>query len=163
MARTLTVNTNSYLLRRYSPMFKLAAADSTLFLSDFRDSHVIIRFLEKIRISSEHFCEGTPCWDWMAYIHPVTGYGQFKVNGEAFWNGSPCWDWTGAVHHSSGTGLITVDGKTVFVPPVAYEYFIGQLPEGYKAIAGCQRPRRRAAPEGQTTTPGPGWRRRASD
>lgn len=61
-------------------MFKLAA-DSTSSLSKFTDSHIIHRFLEKIRVSTEHFYEGTPCWDWVAYIHPVTGYGQFKIDG----------------------------------------------------------------------------------
>jgi hypothetical protein len=254
-------------------MFKLATADSTLSLSDFTDSHIIFRFLEKVRVSTEHFYEDTPCWDWVAYIHPVTGYGQFKINGanggphqfayhffngplpdglepdhlcnrraccsplhleavthqenmrrseqrknktecnhghpwieanilenaegkkrcricsilhvcrcvnpgkdvsqkeakllhyllehgtlppverlpiirllekiivsEQFqWNGSPCWDWSGAVHQNSGCGVMRSETKSVFVPVVAYEYFIGQLPDGHTARAECGR------------------------
>ena len=67
-----------------------------------------IRFIQKIEVSETQFHEGTPCWIWQAYIHPVTGYGQFRYN-----------DRLSNPHR------------------FAYEYFVGTIPEGEEIDHKC--------------------------
>lgn len=41
----------------------------------------VLRWLEKIRVSESRFYAGSPCWEWVGCIHPITRYGQFKYDG----------------------------------------------------------------------------------
>ena len=41
-------------------------------------SQTITRFLNKIRVSDTFAYNGSPCWEWVGCVHPLTGYGQFR-------------------------------------------------------------------------------------
>ncbi len=47
---------------------------------------LLARIFSKIKVSTENFYKGVPCWEWQAYIHPKSGYGGFslsKISGRA--------------------------------------------------------------------------------
>lgn len=75
----------------------------------------IIRFLEKIRVSETAFHDGSPCWEWIGCVHPVTGYGQFRVDARR------C-------------------VKRYLTSPhrFAHMYFIGPIPEDYEVDHHCR-------------------------
>lgn len=39
----------------------------------------IERFLEKIKISTEHFFDNTPCWEWQGSLN-AKGYGKIQID-----------------------------------------------------------------------------------
>ncbi len=69
----------------------------------------VLRWLEKIRVSESHRFAGSPCWEWVGCIHPVTGYGQFKY-----------------------------DNRLSNPHRFAYSYFIGPIPAGYEVDHLCR-------------------------
>lgn len=52
---------------------------------------------------------------------------------------SGCWIWAGA-RNSSGHGRIYVDGKTRYAHRVAYETWVGPIPDGLQLDHLCRRP-----------------------
>ncbi len=42
----------------------------------------IVRFMALIKVSTEHFHDGTPCWDWQGSTG-TGGYGQFTLSAKA--------------------------------------------------------------------------------
>jgi hypothetical protein len=56
---------------------------------------------------------------------------QDKPNG--------CWSWTGAPT-AAGRGVIQVSGKTTYVHRLAYELWVGPIPEGLWVLARCNNP-----------------------
>lgn len=82
-----------------------------------RATPAIERFWAKIEVSTEHFFDGEPCWNWTGYIHPL-GYGQFRPDARQKHNG----------------------GKPQTSPHrFAYEHFIGDIPEDKEIDHLCQR------------------------
>lgn len=75
----------------------------------------IVRFMALIKVSTEHFYNETPCWDWQG-SKSGCGYGQFVLDGRR-------------------------DRKRVRVPPYRFiwEYFNGQMPVGLEPDHLCNR------------------------
>jgi hypothetical protein len=61
-----------------------------------------------------------------------------------FWGkvamGEGCWIWSGSTN-GIGYGKMFIDGKTVSAHRVAYELFIGPIPEGGRVFLTCHKGR----------------------
>lgn len=52
-------------------------------------------------------------------------------------NSDGCWVWTASINHK-GYGLVTVGGKTRIAHRVAYEQFVGSIPDGLQLDHLCR-------------------------
>lgn len=51
-----------------------------------------------------------------------------------------CWEWV-AAHNERGYGRINIDGKSVATHRVAYELYVGNIPEGMCVCHHCDNPK----------------------
>lgn len=70
------------------------------------------------------------------YKAPIRDVGARILAGVEI-NSSGCWIWTGAVIPTNGYGQISVQGRRRFVHRLAYETFVGAIPEGLEIDHRC--------------------------
>jgi hypothetical protein len=63
------------------------------------------------------------------------------------WRDDGCWEWTGmrikssrATRNGSGYGYLWLEGKMVRAHRLAYELFVGPIPDGALVLHSCDRP-----------------------
>lgn len=44
------------------------------------NTELLIRLFSRIKVSTEYFYEGDPCWEWTGSLDPQEGYGVLKLN-----------------------------------------------------------------------------------
>lgn len=50
-----------------------------------------------------------------------------------------CWFWTGALN-GDGYGIVSIDGRLLLTHRVAYELFVGPIPDGHEVCHRCDNP-----------------------
>lgn len=66
-------------------------------------------------------------------------FSKIKISTEHFYNGDPCWDWTGG-KNNKGYGMFSYRGKNCYAHRIAYEMFVEIIPPGLKGDHLCRRP-----------------------
>ncbi len=79
-------------------------------------SQLLIRIFSRIKISTEHFYKGDPCWEWIGSIDKNTGYGGVYVKHP----------------------LYAKTRNNYAAHRLTYELFVGDIPEGYEIDHLCK-------------------------
>lgn len=66
-------------------------------------------------------------------------FSKIKVSTEHFYNGDPCWDWT-ANKNNKGYGMFCYAGKKRLAHRIAYEMFVETIPPTLRGDHLCRRP-----------------------